>query len=45
MTLYYLAVPQPKGGIYLFTAMSNDSQEEVKEAYSGLRMAVFKVVR
>lgn len=45
VTLYYLAVPRPKGGIYLFTTMSNGSQEEVKEADSGLRTAVFKAVR
>ena len=45
MTVYYLAVPRPKGGIYLFTTMSDGSQEEVKEADSGLRTAVFKVVR
>jgi hypothetical protein len=44
-TVYYLAVPRPKGGIYVFATISNGSQEEVKEADSGLRNAVFKVVR
>jgi hypothetical protein len=44
-TVYYLAVPRPKGGIYLFMTMSDGSQEVVKEADSGLRNAVFKVVR
>jgi hypothetical protein len=44
-TTYYLAVPRPKGGIYLFTTMSEESQEAVKEADSGLRAAVFKAVR
>jgi len=45
LTAYYLAVPRPKGGIYVFATLSNGSQEEVKEADSGLRTAVFKVVR
>jgi hypothetical protein len=44
-TTYYLAVSRPKGGIYVFATISNGSQEEVKEADSGLRNAVFKVVR
>jgi hypothetical protein len=44
-TTYYLAVPRPKGGIYLFSTMSDGPQEAVKEADSGLRTAVFKSVR
>jgi GAF domain len=46
LTVYYLAVSRPKGGIYLFTTMSDGGpQEAVKEADSGLRKAVFKAVR
>jgi hypothetical protein len=45
LTAYYLAVPRPKGGIYLFTTLSDGPQEAVKEADSGLRTAVFKAVR
>jgi len=44
-TAHYLAVPRPKGGIYVFATLSSGPQEEVKEADSGLRNAVFKVVR
>ena len=45
MTVYYLAVPRPKGGIYLFTTMSDGPQQAVKEADFGLRTAIFKAVR
>jgi hypothetical protein len=45
LTIYYLAVTRPRGGIYLFTTMSDGAQEAVKEADSGLRTAVFKAVR
>ena len=45
MIVYYLAVPRPKGGIYLFTTMSDGPQQAVKEADSGLRTAIFKAVR
>jgi hypothetical protein len=45
LTVYYLAVPRPKGGIYFFSTMSSGSQEAVKEADTGLRTAVFKAVR
>jgi hypothetical protein len=44
-TAYYLAVHRPKGGIYLFTTMSDGPQEAVKEADTGRRTAVFKAVR
>jgi hypothetical protein len=44
ITVYYLAVPRPKGGIYLFTTMANNMQEAVKETDSDLRQAVFKVI-
>src|SRR5262245_29901998 len=40
MTTYYLAVSRPKGRIYLFRTMSDEPQEAVKEADSGLRIAV-----
>jgi len=45
ITAYYLAVQRPKGGIYLFTTISEAAQDTVKRADEGLRRAVFQTIK
>ena len=44
-TAYYLAVPRPKGGLYLFTTVSVGAEQPVKKAEADLRQAVFQAMR
>ncbi len=44
-TAYYLAVPRPKGGLYLFTTMSVGAEQPAKKADADLRQAVFQAIR
>jgi hypothetical protein len=51
LTVFYIAVPRPKGGIYLFATLESEapgtggSQEQLRTIDSNLRTAVFQVVK
>ena len=51
LTVYYLAVPRSKGGIYLFATLATESsntqgtQEQLRTVDTNLRTAVFQVVK
>lgn len=45
LTVYYLAIARPRGGLYLFSTISTGTDALAKETDSNLRSAVFRAVR